>query len=145
VRLLLDESLSARLVARLTEAGHDVVHVGDLDLLGASDDVVLAAAVEHRRILMTADTDFGALLAVSDASLPRVVLLRRGGRTKTQRAEQMVGVLSGMPQRSVASDHFQPRSARSVGLGPVPSPPQGALWRLPSIETSDRSSPMMRS
>ena len=29
----------------------------------------------------------------------------------------------GMPWRSDATDHFQPSLARSVGFGPVPSPP----------------------
>jgi len=45
----------------------------------------------------------------------------------------------GIPSRSVATDHFQPILAQSVGLGPVPSPPHGALCRLPSTATSDRS------
>ena len=35
--------------------------------------------------------------------------------------------------------------SRSVGLGPVPSPPQVALWRDPSIATSERSRPLMQS
>jgi hypothetical protein len=39
----------------------------------------------------------------------------------------------------VATDHFQPILALSVGLGPVPSPPHGALCRLPSTATSDSS------
>ena len=51
----------------------------------------------------------------------------------------------GIPWRSTATDHFQPNFARSVGLGPVPSPPQGALCKLPSRATSLRSSPMIRS
>src|SRR5450759_5204947 len=45
----------------------------------------------------------------------------------------------GIPNRSVATDHFHPILALSVGLGPVPSPPHGALCRLPSTATSDRS------
>jgi hypothetical protein len=45
----------------------------------------------------------------------------------------------GIPNRSVAIDHFHPIFPLSVGLGPVPSPPQGALCRLPSTATSDRS------
>jgi hypothetical protein len=45
----------------------------------------------------------------------------------------------GAPNRSVATDHFHPILALSVGLGPVASPPHGALCRLPSTATSDRS------
>ena len=33
---------------------------------------------------------------------------------------------TGMPRASVATDHFQPRSPRSAGFGPVASPPEGA-------------------
>ena len=51
----------------------------------------------------------------------------------------------GIPNRSVAIERFQPILARSVGLGPVPSPPQGALCRLASTATSDRSRPMILS
>jgi predicted nuclease of predicted toxin-antitoxin system len=89
MRLLIDESLSARLTAPLAAAGHDVVHVTDLSLLGEPDEVVLSAALEDDRILVTADTDFGALLALSGATFPSVVLLRRGGRKVEQRAQQI--------------------------------------------------------
>ncbi|MGH8896942.1 MAG: DUF5615 family PIN-like protein [Egibacteraceae bacterium] len=61
---MVDESLQQRVADRLTEAGYDTVHVGALGLLGASDDDVLAAAAREERILVTADTDFGTLLAL---------------------------------------------------------------------------------
>lgn len=77
MRLLIDECLSARLCALLAKADHDVVHVGDLGLLGAPDTEVMAAAIEHDRVLVSADADFGELLAKSGGALPSVVLLRR--------------------------------------------------------------------
>jgi predicted nuclease of predicted toxin-antitoxin system len=90
VRLLLDESLSARVAPLLLQAGHDVLHAADVDLLGEPDDVVLSAAAAERRTLVTADTDFGALLALSRAPTPSVLLLRRGGRRIEQRAQQIL-------------------------------------------------------
>lgn len=93
MRLLVDESLSVRISAPLIAAGHDAIHVADLRLLGASDDAVLAAAVEDQRILVTADTDFGALLALSGAPMPSVVLLRRSGRTVEERALHVLASL----------------------------------------------------
>jgi predicted nuclease of predicted toxin-antitoxin system len=51
------------------------------------------AAVEHERILVTADTDFGTLLARSGAPLPSVVLLRRSGRRPAERTQQIVVAL----------------------------------------------------
>lgn len=62
MRLLLDNKLSPKLVALLIEAGHDVTHVGDHEM-AADDRSVLALAAETRRVLVSADTDFGTLLA----------------------------------------------------------------------------------
>lgn len=41
MRLLLDKNLSFRLAGILAVGGHDVVHVDDLDLEHAADDVIL--------------------------------------------------------------------------------------------------------
>jgi predicted nuclease of predicted toxin-antitoxin system len=44
--------------------------------MSAFDPVVLAAALQDRRVMLTLDTDFGALLALSGARQPSVVLFR---------------------------------------------------------------------
>jgi predicted nuclease of predicted toxin-antitoxin system len=49
-------------------------------LLSASDEVILAHAVTSRQAIVSADTDFGELLAVSGATSPSVVLLRSADR-----------------------------------------------------------------
>lgn len=86
MRFLLDECLSARLAGLLREAGHDCVHAGDRGLLGAPDETVLAAAVAESRVLVSMDTDFGELLAISNAAPPSVILFRRVGRTAEDHA-----------------------------------------------------------
>ncbi|MBA2316185.1 MAG: DUF5615 family PIN-like protein [Euzebyales bacterium] len=93
MRLLLDENVALRVRAALAAGGHDTLHVADLHLLGAPDDAVLAAAADERRTLITADTDFGTLLAVSQTATPSVLLLRRGSRRAEQRAEQILFAL----------------------------------------------------
>lgn len=77
MRLLLDNNLSPRLVDALSAAGWDVVHVASLGLRAAPDRTVLETARRDGRFLVSADTDFGALLASSHATGPSVVLVRR--------------------------------------------------------------------
>ncbi|MGH8899967.1 MAG: DUF5615 family PIN-like protein [Egibacteraceae bacterium] len=74
-RLLVDANLSPRVAARLCAAGHDAVHVADCGLLRASDDRILAAAAEDDRTIVSADADFGVLLALGGHERPSVVLL----------------------------------------------------------------------
>jgi predicted nuclease of predicted toxin-antitoxin system len=53
-------------------------HVADVGMLGASDEA--SHAVGSRQVIVSADTDFGELLAVSGATQPSVVLLRSADR-----------------------------------------------------------------
>lgn len=77
MRLLVDENLSPRLIPLLVDQGHDAVHVSELGLASASDEDVFAAAVQSNRTILSADTDFGTLLASTKAKAPSVILLRR--------------------------------------------------------------------
>jgi predicted nuclease of predicted toxin-antitoxin system len=80
VKFLLDECIHAGLVTLLAEAGHDVVHVVGLGMAGRPDIDVMATAREQGRVIITADTDFGELLATSGQDLPSVILFRQGNR-----------------------------------------------------------------
>jgi predicted nuclease of predicted toxin-antitoxin system len=73
MRLLIDNNLSPRLAHFLAEAGHDCAHVRDFGLQSAPDDAVLAYAARERRVIVSADTDFGMLLAGSGAHEPSIV------------------------------------------------------------------------
>jgi predicted nuclease of predicted toxin-antitoxin system len=77
MRFLLDENLSPKLADLLRTANHDVVHVRDIGLASASDQVVIEAARADDRVLISADTDIGTLLARSHAHRPSFVLIRR--------------------------------------------------------------------
>lgn len=90
MRLLLDNNLSARLVAELTSAGHDVQHVRDLGMSAAKDPEVMARAADDDRVLVTGDSDFGTLLAMTGAAKPSVIFLRR---TNGRRFTEIAGVL----------------------------------------------------
>lgn len=85
MKFLVDECPPARLAVTLCAYNHDAIHVADRGLNGKSDTDVMALAVAENRILISADTDFGELLAASGAAAPSLILLRGfGGRPDTR-------------------------------------------------------------
>lgn len=76
MRLLLDANLSPTLRAGLEDAGYDPLHVGNVELLHASDKEILDFAATENLVIVTADSDFASMLALSGASRPSVVQLR---------------------------------------------------------------------
>jgi len=60
MRLLLDANLSPRVAQELRDAGYDVVHVADIDLLTATDAAIFERAAADGLVVVTADSDFGA-------------------------------------------------------------------------------------
>jgi predicted nuclease of predicted toxin-antitoxin system len=94
MRLLLDNNLSPKLAEHLRAAGHDVVHVRDIDMQRATDAVVIEAAREHTRVLISADTDFGTLLAQTHATQPSFLLMRRASGRRA--SEQAAIILSNL-------------------------------------------------
>jgi predicted nuclease of predicted toxin-antitoxin system len=61
-----------------------VAHVRDLGLASAKDADVVDAAAADSRVLVSADTDFGTLLARRGTARPSVVLLRRSSQRKPE-------------------------------------------------------------
>ncbi|WP_131764826.1 DUF5615 family PIN-like protein [Candidatus Protofrankia californiensis] len=102
MRFLLDNNLSQGLAVGLREAGHDVVHVRDVKLGAADDETVLAFARDEERILISADTDFGGILARSGCNRPSVILFRRDGGRRP--AEQLALLLANLSQLADALD-----------------------------------------
>lgn len=76
MRFLIDNALSPQLATSLSAAGHDAVHVRERNLQHAEDETIFDAAAKEDRIIVSADTDFGAILTLRKQKKPSVVLFR---------------------------------------------------------------------
>lgn len=74
MRFLIDNALSPTVSEGLKRAGHDAIPVRELGMMRASDDAVFARAADDDRVVVSADRDFGTLLATRKETSPSVTL-----------------------------------------------------------------------
>ncbi|MHB1444899.1 MAG: DUF5615 family PIN-like protein [Acidimicrobiales bacterium] len=96
MRFLVDASLSPRVADLLRSAGHDAVHVRDEGLASAPDPLIFDRAAEQGSVVVTADPDFGMILAHRGSATPSVILFR--GRTTRRADDQVDAVLANLDQ-----------------------------------------------
>lgn len=70
MKFLIDNALSPAVAEGFRKTGHDAIHVRDRGLATAKDAELLALAINEDRIIVSADTDFGTLLALRQESKP---------------------------------------------------------------------------
>ena len=99
MNFLIDSSLSPSLAEKLRQAGHDSVHVRRYGIHKADDNVIFDRATQEERVLISADTDFAAMLASRQAPKPSVILLKR---PSTRRPEEQASLI--LANRDVIAD-----------------------------------------
>ncbi len=77
MKFLVDNALSPKLEEGLRQAGYLAEHVRDWGLKDAADVVIFDRAAREGLVVISADTDFGTLLATRHAVQPSIILFRR--------------------------------------------------------------------
>jgi predicted nuclease of predicted toxin-antitoxin system len=119
MRFLVDNALSPVLATLLSQAGHDALHVRTIELQRAEDIVIFDKAADDDRIVVSADTDFGALLAVRNVQKPSVIQFRGPGSRKPDVLSR--AILSNLSQLADALERgsivtFEPSRVRVRAL-----------------------------
>ena len=93
MKFLIDMPVSPELVPWLKGQGHEAVHAQAIGLGTASDSVIMSQAITDGRIVITADLDFGNLLAKSGGTVPGIILFRGGNYSELEMRELVKRVL----------------------------------------------------
>lgn len=113
MRLLIDANLSPKVAVALAKAGLESVHVGDVGLLTAPDKAILGYAAVHGLVIVSADSDFGELLAASRGTVrPSAVLLRSADRLTSE--EQAAVLAANLP---VVADDLEAGAVVTIARG----------------------------
>ena len=121
MRFLIDNALSPALAVLLQQASHDAIHVRELGLQHADDEVIFERAAAEHRIVVSADADFGTLLAVRSSRQPSVIQFRGAGSRRPEALARTL--LANLPQLVDALENgsivtFEPARVR-VRLLPI--------------------------
>ncbi len=100
LKFLIDNALSPIFSKQLQNHGHDAIHVRDMDMQTCTDEEIFDFAQKEERIIVSADTDFGTIIALRNEQFPSVIIFRR---TRNRRpTEQVALLISNLEQIEVS-------------------------------------------
>jgi len=89
MKLILDQGLPRSSVRLLQEQGHDVLHTGECGMSCSSDIEIIEFARQQDRVVVTLDSDFHTIMALTEADSPSIIRIRIEGL----RAEGLANLL----------------------------------------------------
>lgn len=93
MKFLIDNALSPIVAVELNAKGYDALHVREVGLAAASDPEVFEFASKEDRIVVSADTDFGLLLALRESSHPSFILFRQSDKRPSSQVKLLLSYL----------------------------------------------------
>ena len=96
LKFLIDNALSPIFSKQLRTYGYDAIHVRDIDMQTCSDEEIFERAQKEKRIIVSADTDFGTILTLRNEQFPSVIIFRR---TKNRKPiEQVILLMANLEE-----------------------------------------------
>ena len=101
MRILADMPISPRTVEFLRELGHEVRHASELSMALSPDEDIVEFAKSEDLAILTEDLDFAAILAVTRAVEPGVMILRVGNWKREQIELRLVHLLQELTEETL--------------------------------------------
>lgn len=94
MKFLIDNALSPSMAEGLRKSGYDAIHVRDLGMSRSTDTEIMDFALKEDRVIISADTDFGTLLALRELPKPSFILFRKSDKRPIALLMQLLDNLS---------------------------------------------------
>lgn len=98
MKFIIDNALSPSIANGLKEAGHNAIHVRDIGMASASDREILLYAKIENRVVVSADTDFGTILALNNDAKPSFLLLRRSDKKPLSQLNMLINIIESLQE-----------------------------------------------